>query len=1391
MYKKVIKRGGKSYVYYYHNKRINGKVRNICLGNHPKKAKKKLREHHKRNPLHHTHLLTDAPEPSPKFIFGKFGNFIVIILAIIFIFGFFYFFNTFTEPVGGTIFGKVVSSEPTSSFKVFPATQNNPPSRSFKDILKNLIKFEDTSLLTLTGRAVYDPNNIIFEVNQQVSDQAYILLNLDQEEYRRDITEFGLQPQDNTYSLTTLTINLDDLGIDTQSLEPAEYQLAISLIDNNDIIALQTETLIIQDQTPQIPPELIAPTPPPPEPEPTQNQTNITEPTPLPEPIPEPTPPEPEPTPEPIQNETNITIPPEQITPPEPEPEITIPSEPVQNITQPTPPSLPESAYPSEIQMCNMSSDCGENYDIGEPYCLSDSLAVRDRLIYYCPANNTCASSITQTINQTCSTNQTCHQGDCLYEWEIPANITAPALIEAPTITPTPARELTTETIETTEKTRRRITSTGGITTKRHQHKLKDSLLVDIGFDPWNETDFNVTQNYFNTLSTSPTLTPLTDIVVNRKVPFVERRTASTNGDVSIEIPSNAENITVFKISDHQDRRTSLKQRLKKESIDIWYKERPTSNEIKLSDRVLSRGELGLMTAHVVKDLKGKGFLSNLIWNIGKSLDIIFSSSSMIPTGAAIFENVTTINSTIRVENLRRNDILEVYYLLPAPEQTTQDLSSTKKRITINSDLHYENVTAYINLQDLPIIAERDVKLYHIVDGQRIPVEFTQIDTDNNGIYDYIEWTVPHLSEEEYELEMTILNLQSYPVIGGEWEVRFNTTGTANLTITATNFTTYEDVWDANIATDDDLEIRELKCGEDIIFSKEQDIYTENVTFILTNGSHINPDHTKNNSLRIDSIFVKDYNCDNRLGYHTVGVITGGDHFQKFQFGNLSQTAKNDAGTWYDTKLRQCKNIAISSVATSTLTDFPVYVNITHDTDMNANFSDLRFVDAPCKNGGSLMDYEVENYTVSNHADVWIRIPSLASTGTNISVYYGNSTYASAENHYGVWDQFYLMVQHMNEDPTTAGAVNIVDSTKYGRNYSSDAFDHDLTDLDLDWNIDGAFHFDEAEYESLKNASDTNDMCFTTHDYSIEVWTQQPASGGNALSGFIERGDYNSNGWYLQSGYGVDDFFFVTLQSGSNQVSRSENKMIIGAHWYHVTATRDGTTGKIYLQGVDATTTSGSHSDPTCWANHDSMIGEYGGNFMTGSLDELRVSNTSRSEDWINQSFRMVANHSMLIGISAEETMGDCADDSECAAGSECLSYYCFSKEGRFVVQNVTGDNLTLIDQFGNFAIRGELIKSCVTPAPASSFQIQNATDDVIYWISPENGSLCSYSDNDIDSENQCGTASGQMEATDTCAASNAFRLQNESCNITCITDEDGVGKIYTAGKYISSATEI
>ncbi len=102
--------------------------------------------------------------------------------------------------------------------------------------------------------------------------------------------------------------------------------------------------------------------------------------------------------------------------------------------------------------------------------------------------------------------------------------------------------------------------------------------------------------------------------------------------------------------------------------------------------------------------------------------------------------------------------------------------------------------------------------------------------------------------------ELNILNVQSYPVTGSYWVVKFTTKGTADLRVEGSNGTEYGV----------DLNFTSLYCGNNEINAENHNSY----------------------------IYVKNYTC-NSTGYYKVKVLTGGHHTQKFTFGSIVAYARN------------------------------------------------------------------------------------------------------------------------------------------------------------------------------------------------------------------------------------------------------------------------------------------------------------------------------------------------------------------------------------------------------------------------------------------------------------------------------------------------------------------
>ena len=145
----------------------------------------------------------------------------------------------------------------------------------------------------------------------------------------------------------------------------------------------------------------------------------------------------------------------------------------------------------------------------------------------------------------------------------------------------------------------------------------------------------------------------------------------------------------------------------------------------------------------------------------------------------------------------------------------------------------------------------------------------TFADTNANGITDRMYWIVPQLSEQEFgvEADITIINVQSYPIVGGNWTVYFNTTGTADLTITGINGTTFGE------SLPNDLKFLELNNG------------THTLSPIV--------------NLTANTITYHNY-TSNYTGFEASKVFTSGLHHLEFKFGNDIAYAHNNAKIFQD-----------------------------------------------------------------------------------------------------------------------------------------------------------------------------------------------------------------------------------------------------------------------------------------------------------------------------------------------------------------------------------------------------------------------------------------------------------------------------------------------------------
>ncbi|MGI0022748.1 MAG: LamG domain-containing protein, partial [Nitrososphaeraceae archaeon] len=144
-----------------------------------------------------------------------------------------------------------------------------------------------------------------------------------------------------------------------------------------------------------------------------------------------------------------------------------------------------------------------------------------------------------------------------------------------------------------------------------------------------------------------------------------------------------------------------------------------------------------------------------------------------------------------------------------------------------------------------------------ITDEPSVNLEF--VDTDDNGVADTMTWNVPDDVTKFYiQSDITIINVQSYPTVGDNWEVLFTTIGTDKLVITPIKGTTFGN------SLPDDLKFLELRCGDQVM-----------------------PHQMVDGSIVVDNYFCEETSIESSH------VFTPGEHYIEFKFGDDVGYAQN------------------------------------------------------------------------------------------------------------------------------------------------------------------------------------------------------------------------------------------------------------------------------------------------------------------------------------------------------------------------------------------------------------------------------------------------------------------------------------------------------------------
>ena len=157
-------------------------------------------------------------------------------------------------------------------------------------------------------------------------------------------------------------------------------------------------------------------------------------------------------------------------------------------------------------------------------------------------------------------------------------------------------------------------------------------------------------------------------------------------------------------------------------------------------------------------------------------------------------------------------------------------------------------------------------------------------------------------------------------------------------------------------------------------------------------------------------------------------------------------------------------------------------------------------------------------------------------------------------------------------------------------------------------------------------------------DITVSFWVNPLIYNFPNVAAFIlGNGLSNVSGyhiWLYKTGY----IQYRTNQSGAQQNTSSSTGYIPQNYWTHIAITRSGTAARIYINGINRTSSSGSHVDPatainTLCGNYSS--GTYG---LNGLLDDVRVFSAVMPAMQIKEQYYSGLNSLLASGsITSEE----------------------------------------------------------------------------------------------------------------------------------------------------------
>lgn len=280
--------------------------------------------------------------------------------------------------------------------------------------------------------------------------------------------------------------------------------------------------------------------------------------------------------------------------------------------------------------------------------------------------------------------------------------------------------------------------------------------------------------------------------------------------------------------------------------------------------------------------------------------------------------------------------------------------------------------------------------------------------------------------------------------------------------------------------------------------------------------------------------------------------------------------------------------------------NFPVLIHLENLAEMqSANGYDIEFRDED----GAKLDCEIDTYD-AGELYAWVRMPTLDDEhNVTFYLYYGKDGVEIDPSTSDVWDDNYIMVQHMN-DATTSTILDSTDNDNDGSKTGANEPVEVSGKIGLGQDFDGG--------NDIIGLDTPASLMSLTYPYTLSAWVKYNNISHNSIILSLDVTDSNSD--YAFGIYNTANTIMIGTNTKRYGLSGISNYITANNYYLWSIQFNSPTDFDLFLNGDKKTLVDIG----TYFSHSGNCIGaRIGAHYTNGKIDEVRISNIIRSADWI------------------------------------------------------------------------------------------------------------------------------------------------------------------------------